>query len=407
MTGPLHGPGRNAMTLLLFVLVLAPWHVAGAVVLEGTGQAVIRGENIDDARERARKAALREVALQYEAEVSSSDTMENGVLTESRLTVASRARARNVQILDERRHGDILRLRLRADMSAGQSCGAGEAAGLRKRVAITGFPVLHPGQARIGRIDDAGETLPQALQKGLQQDGGLQVLAATSLRLFDDLSNAPTQQHFDNHLSNVVQVARELGAQFVVTGVIRDLAVEDPSAWGESIIDRMSRGLGTANQNRRFAVDLLVYDGFSGSPIYRELFAASGEWDASRGSSAGFGSAGFQQTAYGQAVSAEIARMQTAVKEALACQPFITRITRVQGQQVTLASGATAGLRPGDELHLYRSLSHFDAPGATPELRDAGTRVTLDSVHPEFSNGLMPRHGGLENIQRGDIAIVW
>lgn len=74
---------------------------------------------------------------------------------------------------------------------------------------------------------------------------------------------------------------------------------------------------------------------------------------------------------------------------------------------MTLESGATSGLRPGDSLKLYRSATHFDSLGATPELKDADIEVTLDSVFPEYANGLIPQYGALENIQRGDIAIIW
>lgn len=391
--------------LLVMTLLVTP--AAQAVVLEGVGHATIHGGDVDAAREKAREAALRDVALRYEAQISSRDTVENGVVTESRLQVASSARARDARIVDEYRRGDLLRVTVRADMSAGSSCGAGEAAGLKKRVAVTGFPILHPDQARVGRIDDAGEVLPQQLQASLRETGRLQVYGATTSRLFQDLLNAPTQQKFDNRLTNVIQVARELDVQFVVTGVIRDLGVSDPSAWGSSVMDRLQRGVGAANQNRRFVADMMVFDGFSGAPIYQQRFAAEAQWDAGPGASAGFDSAGFQETAYGQAISGIMADMSSAVQEALACQPFITRITRVDGNRVTLASGATAGLRPGDELHLYRSQSFFDSLGGTPELSDSQTRMTLNNVHPDFSNGKMPLSGGEINIQRDDVAIVW
>ena len=197
------------------------------------------------------------------------------------------------------------------------------------------------------------------------------------------------------------------GVQFVVTGVIRDVGVSDPDAWGSSVIDRLQRGIGAVNQNRRFVVDMMVYDGFSGAPVYQERFSAEARWNAGPGASDGFGSAGFRETEYGQAVTGLMNNMVSAVNEALACQPFITRVTRVDGNKVTLDSGATAGLRPGDELKLYRSASFFDSPGAPPELVDSRTTMTVNNVHPDFSNGSMPTYGGLINIQRDDVAIVW
>ena len=85
----------------------------------------------------------------------------------------------------------------------------------------------------------------------------------------------------------------------------------------------------------------------------------------------------------------------------------MTRIARVDGHSVTLESGATAGLRPGDELKLYRSTAYLDSPGATQELNDSQLSVTLDRVQPQSSRGTMPQLGGIVNIQRDDIAILW
>ncbi|GGE54202.1 hypothetical protein GCM10011533_03390 [Streptosporangium jomthongense] len=379
-----------------------------AVVLEGVGHASIHDNDLASARAEARNAAMRDLALQYEARVSTRDTMENGVLTESRMHLAASARARNVKVIDEHRTGDLLRVTVRGDMSAAYaSCDGGETGRLRKWVAVTGFPLLHPDQARVGRIDDAGEILPQQLQQGLRETGNLQVFSATDSRLFADLLNTPTLPQGGNRLTNVIQVAREMGVQFVVAGVIRDVGVADPAAWGSSVLDKMQRGLGAADMRRRFTVDLVVLDGFSGSPVYQQRFETAADWNAGPGSSAGFGSEGFRKTHYGEAVTRVVGDMARAVTEALACQPFMTRITRVDGQQVTLASGATAGLRPGDELHLYRSARYFDSLGGTPELSDSQMTVTLNNVHPDFSNGRMPKVGGQVNIQRDDIAIIW
>lgn len=394
--------------LLAILLLLTLAGTSGAVVLEGTGIATIRGGDLDSAREDARKAALRDVALQYDARIRSEDTVEEGRITNSRLTVASSARARNVKIINERQVGNALRVTITAEVSEEDgNCHVGEAANLKKRVAVTGFAVQHPDQARHGRLDDAGEVLPQMIQARLQDGGNFQVLKAATTQLYPDATNAPTARQFDNRLTNVTQVARELGAQFVVAGVIRDIGVEDPSAWGSSVLHKIGRGLGATSRERRFVADLMVFDGFSGSPVYQKRYDTRGTWNAGVGESVGFGSPGFLATGYGDAVDRVLDQMRGDIQNVLSCQPFMTRITRVEGTRVTLESGATSGLRPGDSLKLYRSASHFDSLGATPELKDADIEVTLDSVFPEYANGLIPQYGALENIQRGDIAIIW
>lgn len=379
-----------------------------ALALEGVGHANISGNDLESARTEARNAAVRDLALQHEARVSARDTMENGALTDSRVSLDTRGRVQNVSIIDEHRSGNLLRVTVRGEVASGAAeCSSGKGGRLSKRVAVTGFPVLYPEQTQSGQIGDAGEVLPQQLLQGLRETGSLQVLSATRSRLYSDLMNAPTTQKSDNRLTNVTQLAREMGAQFVVTGVIRDLGLTDASAWGSSILDKMQRGVGMADQRRRFVAEVVMLDGFSGSPVFQQRFEATAKWNAKPGQSAGFGSPGFRKTEYGKAVAGTVTEMKKAVAEALSCQPFMTRITRVEGNKVTLDSGATAGLRPGDELHLYRSARYFDSLGGTPELSDSQVRVTLNSVHPDFSSGTMPGVGGQVNIQRGDMAIIW
>jgi len=289
---------RLSSLVLLCALALPLVFATGvqAVVLEGVGHASIYNGDLETARAEARKAAIRDLSLQYEARVSTHDTMENGVITESRMRLASSARTRNVRIIDEYQSGNLLRVVVRGDISESRGqCHAGESSRLKKQVAVTGFPVLYPDQASVGRIDDAGEILPQQLQQRLMEQGGFQVFGATTSRMFTDLLNAPTVWQGNNQLTNVLQVAREMEVQFVVTGVIRDLGVADPSAWGTSVLDRMQRGIGAVDQQRRFAADLVVYDGFSGSPVYQQGFAISADWDAGPGRSVGFGSEGFRK----------------------------------------------------------------------------------------------------------------
>ncbi|MBN7770790.1 flagella assembly protein FlgT [Marinobacter daepoensis] len=386
--------------------------IADGAVLEGVGHASIRDQNLDQARAEARQAAMRDLALQYQARVSTRDTMENGELVGSHTELSALAQVRNATIVDEYQSGNLLRVIVRAEMSdaggeAG-SCQSAEASTLRKRVAVTAFPVIRPEQGGDG-LDEAGLQLSQALVARLQQQERLQVLGATSLQLFSNLPDAPTSRKNSatNQLTNVVQLARELGAQFVVSGVIRDIGLADPGAWGSSILDRMQRSIGLTDTSRRFEAELMVFDGFSGSPVFRQRFETSADWRPDGSGSGSFAGAGFGDSEWGSAVEGVMADMTAAVTRALACQPFMARITRVDGQRVTLASGATAGLRPGDELHLYRSQRYFDSLDGTPELSDTGVTLTLDNVHPDFSNGQMPEEGGLINVQRDDLAIIW
>ncbi|GHD50158.1 hypothetical protein SAMN05216429_108178 [Marinobacter persicus] len=399
------------MKILISVLLALVPTLSLATVLEGVGHATIQENNLDKARAEARKAAMRDLALQYDARISARDEMENGELVTSTTEMSAVADIRNATVVDEYRSGNLLRVTVRGELSeaGSENCKAGKASGLRKRVAVTGFPMVDTAQGGNRSVDDAGEKLPQALVARLQQRGNMQVLGSSRLQLFERLPDAPTSRSNKaaNQLTNVVQVARELGAQFVVSGVIRDIGLADPTAWGSSIVDKMQRGIGFSDTERRFEVEMMVFDGFSGAAVHRQRFVTSADWEPDGNGSGGFDSAGFEKSEWGQAVSQVMDQMAMEVSSTLNCQPFMARIARVDGNKVTLESGATAGLRPGDELAVYRSQRYFDALGATPELKDAGVSLTLDNVHPDFSNGTMPSDGRQINIQRDDIAIIW
>jgi len=64
------------MKAIVLLLLWACSGVVSAAVLEGVGHANIRENNLDQARAEARQAAMRDLALQYEASVSTQDTLE-------------------------------------------------------------------------------------------------------------------------------------------------------------------------------------------------------------------------------------------------------------------------------------------------------------------------------------------
>src|SRR5690606_26605449 len=197
--------------ILIFWLLWLSAGLANAAVLEGVGHANIRENNLDQARAEARQAAMRDLALQYQARVSTRDTLENGELTHSHTELSSMAQVHNATIVDEYRRGNLLRVIVRAELSgssagSGETCEVGETSGLRNGGAFNGLPIVMPEHGVDPGLDEAGQTLTQALLAKLQAQGQVQVLGPTSLQLFNNLRDAPTSQvHLvGNHLTNVV-----------------------------------------------------------------------------------------------------------------------------------------------------------------------------------------------------------
>jgi hypothetical protein len=389
-----------ALFLLFAVQAQAQW-------IRATGQAAVVYGDRERALAEAKDNALREAALKLRAQVSSEETVENGVLTHSRLTVNSRAQARELRVVSERIEGDYALVTIEADMVESGVCEGSQAHNFRKRVAVVGFALVQRQGAGLGRLYDAERALPEYLYQRLLAGGSLEPLSMSQRQLYGDVRNLPTVWAADNRVHKTLALARDLDVQFVVSGVIRDLGPVDTDAWGTSVIDGWKRGLGFTNRNRRFVMDLVVHDGFSGSPIMERRYQAVGIWDADKEADIGFLTPGFVKTPYGQAVSEVLEQAAADISAELRCQPFMTRITRVDDRQVYLATGASSGLRPGQELSIYRRFEFIDTPGDTYELQPTRTALRINQVHPDFSRGQIPVQAGRHNIQQDDIAIIW
>ena len=220
--------------------------------------------------------------------------------------------------------------------------------------------------------------------------------------------DAPTSYTEQQTLTKAAAFAKQTGAQFVVSGVIRDLGFEDEAALGTSYWARLKRLGQQSNTNRRFVVDVFVHDGFSGAIIWQKNYALSEEWTTDPGKKIGFGSAEFWQDDYGVAVGGMINEMAAMIDDQLRCQPFMTRISRVEGKTIHFLSGASSGVRPGDKLALYRTLNFYDADLLQGvELTNVKTTLTVSQVHPSFASGKVLVDPGRLNIQIDDLLVAW
>lgn len=390
---------------LLALPVAARW-------VEGQGHGVIMQGDPSRAEQQARNAALRSAALQYESHFSSEETVSNGVVTDTRMSLVSSARVQAIRNERVTRQGNRVRVSLEALFSDSPredvaECGGEGPNEYGKRVAFAGFRVINADQGGIGRLEGLDRTVPEILVEALRESPRLHPMAATHLTFYGDARNAPTEMVARNSLDQTLAIADEMDVQFVVSGVVRDLGVERPDTWRRSVLNDMRRGLGLLNRERRFVADLFIHDGFSGAPLLQQRFSTSGTWNRGPGERVGFATADFESTPYGKQVNQLLAAMAAGVETHLACQPFMARIQRVDDHQVRIAAGASSGLRPGDRLKLYRAERFLSLPNQQPALQNSHASVTIRQVHPDFASGEMAVEGGRVNIRKGDVVIGW
>ncbi|RMF19789.1 MAG: hypothetical protein D6758_01110, partial [Gammaproteobacteria bacterium] len=313
-----------ALFLLWVPLASAEWVTA-------RGEAPIMAGDINQARAEAHKQALAQAALLFEARVSSYDELEDGALVRSTLKVSSDAQARRVVVLKEEVLPKTVRLTIRADMVAAPACNGREVNRYRKRIALLGTAVESPAQTGWGGLTDIGRGLPAMVYGALSGKPGLDVLKASHLGLYDDWINAPAHLTDQRTLTQVVDISREMGAQFIVSTVVRDARVRTPETFGSSLVSTAWRLTPWSDRSRRFVLDVFVHDGFSGALIYRNQYETEGDWQLDPNAPVGFGSQRFLDQPYGQQVARVLTRAADDLGDNLRCQPFMTRIRQVDG----------------------------------------------------------------------------
>ncbi|MDX1451146.1 MAG: flagellar assembly protein T N-terminal domain-containing protein [Oleiphilaceae bacterium] len=388
-------------TLLLTTLVQADW-------IQVEGSASLNDLPYELARERAREAALQEAVMQYGTEVRSRQRMENGVLKHDQVEIHSQARVSRAVVQEEYHRDGKVHLVMNVEVEAVPQCPNSQSSHYKKKVAVLGFTVQTPQQAQIGQIHDVDRELASALNHALHRSGGVVVYESSDLKLYREMRNAPSHYTAQNTLTKAADLAKQMGAQFVVSGVVRNLGVEDEAAFKNSYWQRLANFAKNSNRTRHFEVELFVHDGFSGAIVWQRTFHTSGQWRAEVNRKLSMSHPEFWEDGYGQAVRRLIDDMALKIEEQLRCQPFMTRISRVAGKTLHFDSGASTGIRPGDKLALYRTFNFHDADQLKGvELTNVKTALTVSQVHPGFASGTISVDPTRLNIQEDDLLIAW
>jgi hypothetical protein len=376
--------------------------------VEVTGSASVDEQTYDEAREQVQQEALRQALLSQGIKLESHQYIKNGKLLRDELKVDSDAHIRRIELRNEELDGDSLTLTLGVDIDRLHLCPDSQAAKYRKTVALLGFSLQTPDQANWGDLHSVSRGLSSSINEALQQHEKLLVFESSEHSLYGNVRNAPSYLTQSKTLTKASTIIRQSGAQFVLSGVVRDMGLQDSGTYETSIWGRTMRSWALANETRRFSMELFVHDGFSGELISQSNFATEGDWNVASNQKIGFASQAFWKTNYGDAIHELIDEIAYYVDEQLQCQPFMTRISRVDGKNLQFKAGAASGIRPGDQFSVYRSFSFSDPYSKQQfELTNVKTALTVSQVHPSFGTGTIEIEAGRINVQQDDLLIVW
>ncbi len=396
------------LNILMMTLCSLP---VAALTVEVTGEAPLSGA-ISHAREQALQDAMRQASLRAGAQVSSTQLMSQGVVQQDDVQVRSNAQLKNIEVLWEDQAGGLYQVAIRADVTPQAMCPASTQR-YRKAVAVAGFGLARPQQATLGQLQNIEQDLPRVLVNTLNNRGAIHALDATRTSLYQDPRRAPSMETAQQRLTTSVALATQLGAQYVVSGVVRDLSMMGEAgndsrraSGADSWLDLL--GLEDSNRDRQFVMDVFVHDGLSGAMLFQRSYSAHGAWDRPARERVPFASPHFWQTPYGAEVRELLSGVVDDVDEVLRCQPFMARIVKAKGNRLHIEASAGAGIRPGDKFQVYRTGTFYNLDlEPRTELSDMATEVVIKQVQPQFVVAEMKLTAEHLAIQRDDMVIAW
>lgn len=398
---------RILATLFLYLLSF----YSHAVTMEAEGSAVIFNKDVDSARQAAVSNATQQATLQASAIVSSTQSIQDGVLSIDNMQVSTLGTASNVRIVEETIRGRTLFVRIRADIEFDERCaGSVQGHGYQKSIAIMAFPLLNPAQANLGDLGNIQTGISNLLSNNINQTTNMRALDASMLNVHDTLQSAPTRQLSAGALTTVLDYTRQLDVQYIVSGVIRDMTMHDSSVMDPDrniLVDLYNRlDYKSKRHMRSLAMDVYIHDGFTGALLYNRQYATAGRWNLQPEARPGFGNAEFWRQEYGQQTSELLKQVTSDLNKELRCKPFSARITRSDGPHLWFNAGALAGIKSGDKLTVYRKSSFYtEDMRSHVQLSNTRKTLTVTEVQPTFAVGRLAEDGEIYNIQPDDVVI--
>lgn len=392
----------RSLIAVLFIFVST---ISFARTIDAIGEAIIYNNDIADARYRATQQAIKQAVLESSSRVNVRDELRNGEL-DSSLEIRSSGYIQKARILSEEQNGDFLKVIARVEVTPDSQCSTGPTNYYKKTVGVTGFALQTPQQARLGELSNIPRELPKYLADEINRQGYLRALTATNIAVYPDLINAPSSINDNGSLTNVIRISEQLGVQYIVSGVIRDIS----EAYQRHPNDRFIKepeeeGI---DKERRFVVDIYIYDGFSGALLFEHRYNETGNWDISDHEKVGFGGARFWSIHYGKVVQQALKQSAIDISEQLRCQPFIANIFRTENNRIHIAAGSLAGIKQGDTFNIYRRYEIYNQlQSVQTQLNNANISVTIKQVQPNFSVGELVVDSRILNVQQQDVVIAW
>lgn len=306
----------------------------------------------------------------------------------------------STKVVDEWISDNIYHVQVLAVLSEGQVCNSP----YRKKLVATGFPSVTSGQISANESQDLHSGIPREIMNIMMERGGLIGRNETHTVLYSRPDMAPEildQSMY--HESLVVQLAQEHGAQFVLSGVLRDLEVESTEyVRGSGVFSRIKSLMRDFVARRGVGIDVYIHDGISGALLFQHRYTDSVIGDVWIPSGYTVGSERFKGTPTGHKISKIIQLASKDIGDLLACYPYSTQVIRVENNRVYIAAGAQDKLKRGDSLAVYATTG-----GGGMQGNSLIGVINIQDIQANFSVGEMELTSDVRKIKPGDLVKSW
>jgi len=376
------------------------------------GQAVIKNGAKLLARTMAIRDAIREASLTNNSQINSHTRVDKNTIALDSFSLRTAALVNQTKVVDEWIEKDIYHVRAIITLTDNPRCQSI----YRKKIVATAFPFSHPSHTSLSESNDLSSGIPREISNILAESGEYTTRNKTHTVLFQEADLAPELQ--ENHpyqASEIINLARNNQAQFVLSGVIRDLDSADRHyTRGNGFGAWLGSFSSYYNNSRAITIDIYIHDGYTGALLFQHRYKDTVDSTFSSiwvPDNVMVGSVDFKNSATGNVITKIINQSVGDIQESIGCFPFYTRILKIEGNKIFIDAGAQERINPGDQLIVYRNAGTIHALNSDQEIvglyKNAVGMMTITEVTPLFSVGELEAPPYMLGVEVGDWVKSW
>ena len=239
---------------------------APALFLTSEGNAPIRHNDTSTARYLATLDAMNQASLENGAQVTSDTIMNNLEVRSDTVRIRTQGKVGQVHMLQEWQDNGIYYVRISAEVSDNPlNCGSPTALVHNKRIGVTQF--INQASSESSDLRDVEQGLARMLIQQLNQTPALHAINLSEYAINSD--------DFNDRQEQVRQLAKQSGAQFILSGTLAQSTRESIGDLAESgLMKGFSSLIGMVQekaQNRHLEIQTTLYDGRTGESFDRPV----------------------------------------------------------------------------------------------------------------------------------------